>query len=232
MGALRTSLDSKWRAADGTLTRIATGEGKGDWMSGSEFIWGAVLVASGVFIAVYGSILFRFVLAVLGFAVGFGAAYLLLADQSTSARILVAVVAGAVLALVLYSLIRVGLYIAGGLLGIVVALTIAGLFGWLENGVGWTAAILIIGGGGLGGFFGNRLGDWIVILATASAGSLLVVNGVLVWFSDKYATDETGDPTANLDKSVVLVTFLVFFAMSALSQLNSTKLRDRLFRRV
>jgi len=200
-------------------------------MSGSEFVWGAVLVVSGVFIAVYGSLLFRFVLAVLGFAVGFGATYLILSDQSTSARILVSIVAGAILAVVLYTLIRVGLYIAGGLLGIVVALTIAGLLGWLEKGVGWEAAILLIGGGGLGGFFGNRLGDWIIILATASAGSLLVVNGVIVWFSDTFHTDETGDPSANLDKTAVLVTFLIFFAISALSQLNSSKLRDRLFRR-
>ncbi len=200
-------------------------------MSGSEFVWGAVLVASGVFIAVYGSLLFRFVLAVLGFAVGFGGAYLILSDQSTSARILVSIVAGAILAIVLYTLIRVGLYIAGGVLGIVIALTLSGLFGWLDKGVGWEAAILLIGGCGLGGFFGNRLGDWIIILATASAGSLLVVNGVIVWFSDTFNTDETGDPSSNLNKTAVLVTFLIFFAISALSQLNSSKLRDRLFRR-
>jgi hypothetical protein len=200
-------------------------------MSGSEFVWGLVLVGCGIFIAVYGSLLFRFVLAVLGFAVGFGAAYLILADQSTSARILVSIVAGAVLALVLYSLIRVGLYIAGGVFGIVLAVAISALFGWLDKGIGWEALILIIGGGGLGGFFGNRLGDWIIILATAAAGSFLTVYGVLVWFSDTYKTDETGDPTANLSKSVVLVTAIVVFAISALSQLNSSKLRDRLFRR-
>jgi Domain of unknown function (DUF4203) len=201
-------------------------------MSGSEFVWGAVLVASGIFIAVYGSVLFRFVLAVLGFAVGFGIAFILLEDQDTAAQILVAIVVGAVAAGLLYALIRVGLYIAGGLLGIVVALIIAGLFGWLDNGVGWTAGILIIGGGGLGGFFGNRLGDWIVILATAAAGSLLVTNGVLVWFKDEYASDLTGDITTNLDKSEVLVLFLIVFAIAFLSQLNSTKLRDRLYRRV
>jgi hypothetical protein len=200
-------------------------------MSGSEFVWGAVLVASGIFIAVYGSLLFRFVLAVLGFAVGFGAAYALLSDQDTSARILVSLVVGAIAAVVLYALIRVGLYIAGGVLGLVLALAIAGLFGWLDNGVGWTAGILLIAGGGLGGFFGQRLGDWIIILATAAAGSLLVVNGVLVWFNDEYQSDLTGDPTTNLDKSIVLVTFLVIFGISFLSQLNSSKLRDRLFRR-
>jgi hypothetical protein len=201
-------------------------------MSGSEFVWGAVLVASGIFIAVYGSVLFRFVLAVLGFAVGFGAAYALLSDQDTTARILVALVVGAVAAGLLFALIRVGLYIAGGVLGLVVALIVSGLFGWLDDGVGWTAGILLIAGGGLGGFFGQRLGDWIVILATAGAGSLLVTNGVLVWFKDEYASDLTGDITTNLDKSEVLVLFLIVFAIAFLSQLNSTKLRDRLYRRV
>jgi hypothetical protein len=201
-------------------------------MSGSEFVWGAVLVASGIFIAVYGSVLFRFVLAVLGFAVGFGAAYALLSDQDTTARILVSLVVGAVGAGLLFALIRVGLYIAGGVLGLVLALVLSGLFGWLDSGVGWTAGILLIAGGGLGGFFGQRLGDWIVILATAGAGSLLVTNGVLVWFKDEYASDLTGDITTNLDKSEVFVLFLIVFAIAFLSQLNSTKLRDRLYRRV
>jgi Domain of unknown function (DUF4203) len=199
-------------------------------MSGSEFVWGAVLVASGIFIAVYGSVLFRFVLAVLGFAVGFGAAYALLSDQDTTARILVALVVGAVAAGLLFALIRVGLYIAGGVLGLVLALVLSGLFGWLDDGVSWTAGILLIAGGGLGGFFGQRLGDWIVILATAGAGALLVTNGVLVWFKDEYASDLTGDITTNLDKSEVLVLFLIVFAIAFLSQLNSTKLRDRLYR--
>jgi MFS family permease len=199
-------------------------------MSGSEFVWGAVLVASGIFIAVYGSVLFRFVLAVLGFAVGFGAAYALLSDQDTTARILVSLVVGAVAAGLLFALIRVGLYIAGGVLGLVLALILSGLFGWLDDGVGWIAAILLIAGGGLGGFFGQRLGDWIVILATAAAGSLLVTNGVLVWFQDEYASDLTGDITTNLDKSEVLVLFLIVFGIAFLSQLNSTKLRDRLYR--
>src|SRR5262245_44566540 len=199
-------------------------------MSGDEFIWGLILVVSGVFMAVYGSVLFRFVLAVLGFAVGFGGAYALLSDQDTAQRILVGLVAGAILAALLFALIRVGLYIAGGVLGIVVALIISGLFGWLDNGVGWTAAILLIGGGGAGGFFGNRLGDWIIILATAGAGALLVVNGVIVWFQEEYASDLTGDITSNLDKTEVLVVFFIVFAIAFLSQLNSTKLRDRLYR--
>jgi MFS family permease len=200
-------------------------------MSGSEFVWGTVLVASGIFIAVYGSLLFRFVLAVLGFAVGFGAAYALFSDQDTAARILVGLVVGAIGAGLLFALIRVGLYIAGGVLGLVVALIVSGLFGWLDNGVGWTAAILLIGGGGLGGFFGNRLGDWIIILATAGAGALLVTNGALVWFKDEYESDLTGDVTSNLDKTEVLALFFIVFAIAFLSQLNSTKLRDRLYRR-
>jgi hypothetical protein len=199
-------------------------------MSGSEFVWGLILVGCGIFIAVYGSVLFRFVLAALGFAVGFGAVYLLTSDQSTGVRFLVAAVGGAILGFLLYRLIQIGIYIAGGVAGLVLAVILSGLFGWLEKGVGWESLILLVAGCGLGGFFGRRLGDWIIILATAGAGALLTVDGVLIWFSDKYGTDETGDPTSSLDKSVVLVTFLVIFAIAGLSQLNSTKLRDRLYR--
>jgi hypothetical protein len=51
-----------------------------------EVVWGAILVDCGVFIAVYGALLFRFVLAVIGFALAFGAAVVLLDGQDTALR--------------------------------------------------------------------------------------------------------------------------------------------------
>ena len=62
---------------------------------GVEFLWGLVLVGSGIFICVYGSVLFRFVLAMIGFAVGFAAAFALTDGQNDALRVLVGLVAGA-----------------------------------------------------------------------------------------------------------------------------------------
>ena len=61
---------------------------------GGEFVWGAVLVGCGIFVCVYGNVLFRFVLAVIGFAVGFAAAYTLTDGQDDALRILVSLVVG------------------------------------------------------------------------------------------------------------------------------------------
>jgi hypothetical protein len=49
-----------------------------------DVVWGAVLAGCGIFIAVYGALLFRFVLVVIGFALGFGAALVVFADQDAA----------------------------------------------------------------------------------------------------------------------------------------------------
>jgi MFS superfamily sulfate permease-like transporter len=88
--------------------------------------------------------------------------------------------AGAVAAIVLFSLVRIGLYIAGGILGAVLALVVSGLLGLLDEGFDWGPLILVILGVGGVGFFGHRLGNLIIILATAAAGAFLVVDGLSI----------------------------------------------------
>ena len=87
--------------------------------------------------------------------------------------------------------------------------------------------ILIVGGIGGGGFFGNRLGDWIIILATAAAGAFLAVDGIQIWFASRIAGD-LDDPTQTLAQKLTMVVFLVIFGIAALSQNESIKLRRRL----
>jgi hypothetical protein len=194
---------------------------------GVEFLWGIVLVGAGIFVCVYGSVLFRIVLAMIGFAVGFGGAFALTDGQNDALRILVAIVAGGIAAAVLFSLIRVGLYIAGGILGAVVALVVSALVGLLDDGFGWGSLILVILGAGGIGYTGPRLGNLIIVLATAAAGAFLVMQGLSFLYLDEFQTD-VEDPGQTFSSSLPFVTFLIIAAIGGLGQYVSSTLRFRL----
>jgi hypothetical protein len=193
---------------------------------GAEFLWGVVLVGCGIFISVYGTVLFRFVLAVIGFALGFAGAFTLTDGQDDALRILVALVAGSIAAVILFSLIRVGLYIAGGILGAVIAIVLSSLFGLLDDGFDWGPLVLLVIGVGGVGFFGHRLGNWIIILATAAAGAFLIVHGLTILYIDEFETD-VEDPSAAIAKSLPFVIFIVIAAIGGLGQYVSSNLRFR-----
>ncbi len=197
-----------------------------DW---TELLWGAVVIGAGIFLSVYGSLLFKFALAAMGFGVGFVGGWWLLEGQDNDAmRMLIALVAGGVVAVLLFSLVRFGLYIAGAVLGAVLAIVVGGLIDIIgPTPDRWLMIILLIGGVGGGGFFGNRLGNWIIVLATAAAGAFLVVDGVQIWFASRIAGD-LDDPTQTLGQKLTLVVFLIVFGIAALSQNESMKLRRRI----
>lgn len=196
-------------------------------MSGSEFVWGILLVASGIFISVYGNMLFRFALAVMGFGIGFSAAVWLTDGQDTSVRVLVGLAVGGIGAFILFSLVRFTLYIAGGILGLIVAFVVGALFEIfgpdLNNIVG---TIIAIAGIGLGGYFGSRLGNLIVLLASAAAGAYLIIAGLRVLYESRIGGD-VADPTETLAQRLTLALFATFFAVAFLGQFNYRRLRER-----
>ena len=198
-----------------------------DW---TDLVWGALVIGAGIFLAVYGSLLFKFALAAMGFGIGFIGGWWLLDDQDEAMRLLVALVAGGVIAVLLFSLVRFGLRIAGAILGAVLAIVVGGIIDIIgPTPDRWLMIILIVGGIGGGGFFGNRLGDWIIILATAADGAFLVVDGIQLWFASRIAGD-LDDPTQTLAQKLTMVVFLVIFGIAALSQNESIKLRRRIRR--
>jgi hypothetical protein len=196
-----------------------------DWTEG---LWGVLVVGAGIFLSVYGSLLFKFALAAIGFGVGFIGGWWLLNDQDDAMRMLIALVAGGIFAFLFFSLVRFGLRIAGAILGVVLAFVVGGIIDIIgPTPDRWLMIILIIGGIGGGGFFGNRLGDWIIILATAAAGAFLVVEGIQIWFASRIA-GELDDPTQTLAQKLTMVVFLIIFGIAALSQNESIKLRRRI----
>jgi hypothetical protein len=191
---------------------------------------GLVTVAAGIFVCVYGNLLFRFVMAVLGFVIGFWLIMVIFPTTNDALRIILAIVVGGIGAAILYSLFRLALHVAGALLGAVVVMAILALVGWVGHGnFGVFSWILVIAGAAVVGFFGNRLGDAVISLATALAGAAAVVAGLSKLFSGVVAT--SGDPIMILANGFAFVLFLVIAIISALAQLQIADLRRRLLRR-
>ncbi|HHW85144.1 MAG TPA: hypothetical protein GX400_02910 [Chloroflexi bacterium] len=192
------------------------------------FWMGIVLAACGIFLLVYGGLLFRFTLAVGLFVVGFSLASWLFSSQTDLIRILISLVAGGALAIVGYALVRMVLHIAGGLLGAVLVLVVLSLLPF--DMPGFLSIILILAGAGAVGFFGNRLGDWVIILATALAGAYAVVLGLTRMFPT--AVEASADYVASGSAYVpftgaAFAVFVIVFLIGALAQDRIRSLRGR-----
>ena len=190
-------------------------------------IWGLIVLVSGIFIAAYGSTLFRFVLAFIGFAAGFSLVMWLGGSLSSTLQIVVGLVVGGILAGLLYYLVRFSLYIAGGVMGLVLMLVVLALFRFAGLDLGLVGTILALAAAGVGGFFGQRLGPVVVIVATSLVWAYFVFLGLGALFGLGVNTE---DATALLGTSFPLVLFLAVAAISFLAQYQAFTLRQRFLR--
>ena len=191
---------------------------------------GLVTVAAGIFVCVYGNMLFRFVMAVLGFVIGFWLIMSIFPTTNDALRIILAIVVGGIGAAILYSLFRLALHIAGALIGAVVVMAVLALVGWVGNGdFGVVSWLLVIAGAAVVGFFGNRLGNAVISLAAALAGAATIVAGLSKLFSSVVSTSD--DPIRIMSNGFAFVLFVVIAIISALAQLQIADLRRRLLNR-
>ena len=193
---------------------------------------GIVLAACGIFLLVYGGLLFRFSMAVGFFVIGFSLASWLFSSQPDLIRILISLVVGGALAAVGYALVRMVLHIAGGLLGAVLVLLILSL---LPISLGGTAGnilsiVLIAAGAGVVGFFGNRLGDWVIILATSLAGAYAVILGLTRMFPQavEASTEYVASGSAYVPFTApAFAVFVIVLLIGALAQERIRSMRGR-----
>ena len=190
------------------------------------WVWGIVVLACGVFISAYGNVLFRFVLMFAGFAIGFSLVMWLGGFLGDALQIVAAIVVGGILAAVLYSLVKFALHIAGGLLGLVLMLVILGLFKLAGIDLGLFGWILALVAAGVGGFFGNRLGNIVIVVATALTGAYFVVLGLAALFR----TADTENPIALLGTAFPLVLYISIALISGLAQYQAFSVRQRFLR--
>jgi hypothetical protein len=196
-------------------------------MESGSLIWGILALVSGIFICAYGNVLFRFVLAVLGFMIGFSLVMWIAGSSPSALVVIVAIVAGGILAAVAYLTFKFALYFAGGILGIVIVFAVLGLIGLTGSDLGVFGWILAAAGAVLGGWLGRRLGDLVIVFATALAGAYLVVLGLSQLFG---LGIEGGNALKMLGASFPLVLFVTIALISGLAQYEAMRVRRRFMR--
>jgi len=196
-------------------------------MDTNSFLWGLVMLAAGIFVCSYGNQLFRFVLAFIGFAIGFSLVMWLGDFLSDGLQVVIGLIFGGILAAVFYLIVQFALNIAGGLLGLVIMLAILGMFriGGLDLGFfGWILALIAAG---VGVVFGKRLGDIVIVLATSLTGAYFVVVGLAALFG---LNVDIENPEATLGTGFALVLFLSIALISGLAQYQAFSFRKRILR--
>jgi hypothetical protein len=196
-------------------------------MESGSLIWGILALVSGIFICAYGNVLFRFVLAVLGFMIGFSLVMWIAGPSPNGLMLIVAIVVGGILAAVAYLTFKFALYFAGGILGIVIVFAVLGLIGVTGSDLGVFGWIVVLAGAVLGGWLGRRLGDLVIVFATALAGAYLVVLGLSHLFG---LGIEGGNALKMLGASFPLVLFVTIALISGLSQYEAMRVRRRFLR--
>ncbi len=187
------------------------------------FWLGLLLVACGVFLLVYGTMLFRFAIAVAGFVVGFALGWWLMESATDATQVIVAFALGGGLAIVGYSVVRLGVYLAGGLLGSLGALIV---LSFLNIGSSVINVVVILAAAVAVGFFARSLGLWLTILATSAAGAYAIVYGLSRMFPDSTQIEDLESakiPQTGAAFAILILTFAIGF----LSQWTLARIQRR-----
>lgn len=189
------------------------------------FLIDLLLMACGVFLLVYGGRLFRFTLAAAAFVLGFGISMWLLSSQGAVVRLLISLVVGAVIAVAGYTLVKMVLHLAGGILGAVLALVILSLLP--VRLPDFLSIIAVLAGIGVVGFFGNRMGDWVIILATTLAGAYAILLGLAHLFPAALGVGSDYFSARIPFTLPAFVAFLLFLVTGILAQFEIRRVRGR-----
>ena len=89
------------------------------------------------------------------------------------------------------------------------------------------SVLIIIAGAGVVGFFGNRLGDWVIILATTLTGAYAVIFGLTRMFPAAAGVDASYTSAYVPFTGPAFAVFLIVFAIGALAQFQIRTVRGR-----
>jgi hypothetical protein len=193
----------------------------------NTLLWGLLAVICGAFFCIYGFTLFRWALLAIGFLIGFSLAMRFTAGQTTGLQLIISFVAGGALAALLYFMANFAIYIAGGLVGLIVALLLSSILNSWGIDSAWLTVFLLLVGIGLCGYFGKSLGELIIIFAAAAVGAYSVVYGLALLFPEELGMDIA--ETQYLPISTLTVTLLLTVGIiSGLAQYQIFDLRQRL----
>ncbi|MBK8021108.1 MAG: DUF4203 domain-containing protein [Chloroflexi bacterium] len=136
---------------------------------------GIIWLLIGLVTCFFGKRLYRIVLALGGFFLGYYAGLSLLAGQGELTQLIVGVVLGVILAVVFYTLYNYAYALFGALLGAALAAVLAEALGVQSNIV----VVVILGvGAAIGAAIGIVLADFMIRLGTSFGGAIQTVAGV------------------------------------------------------
>ncbi|NDJ61536.1 MAG: TMEM198/TM7SF3 family protein [Chloroflexi bacterium] len=147
----------------------------------SVTITAAIAIVIGIVSSFFGQRIYRIILAVYGFFVGFAFGTALMAGQSDLAVLVVGVIAGVALGALLYYLYGLAFALFGAALGVAVAVSLATLIGVTE---GTLLAVIFLIGGVIGAVIGYIARAIIIVIATAIVGAVQIVNGIALLIPD------------------------------------------------
>jgi hypothetical protein len=185
----------------------------------TTLIWGLVALAGGVFIAVYGTVLFRMVLGSAGLIIGFYIGMYLTRGQPEFLRLLVALLLGGGIGYAFYAFYRLGFYIAGAILGVVLAYV---ALPFLNTQNPTLDLAIVVFSALIGGFIGRSLGELIIIGSTSILGGYAIIYGLAILFPNSLTNVDTGRITMT---PFVFAVFVMFVVVSALAQFQMRRMR-------
>ena len=149
----------------------------------------------------------------------------LLSSQPVAVRLLISLVAGGIIAFVGYMLVKMILHFAGAILGATLTLVIISLLPVPLSSA--LVLIPVIAGAGVVGFFGNRLGDWVIILATTLSGAYTILLGLVHLFPLAMGVGPDYLSVRIPFTAPAFLVFVIFLVTGILAQFEIRRVRGR-----
>lgn len=156
----------------------------------SGIIVALVSIAIGLVSCFYGYGLFRVVLVVLGFLIGFAVGTALVAGRAELTVLLVGLGSGLIGAAIMYGLYVLGVMLAGGLFGANVASAIIVAL----NFEGALIPIIIVIGVIIGAAVAFALKKWMIVIGTAFSGASSIIYGAGLLIPTISVLERRGNP--------------------------------------
>lgn len=183
---------------------------------------GIIYLVVGLLACFFGKRLFRIVLALLGFVLGFQIGSQILVGQPETTVLIVSLIVGVILAALFWTYYKFAHLLFGAFLGWILAGLLAPLLG-ISNAT--TLLIVQIVGAVIGAFVGLALADLMIRVSTAFGGATTAVTGLailaVVLNVDLPITDPATASVTGGQNSIV--TIIVVFVLGVLGFIHQTR---------
>jgi hypothetical protein len=181
---------------------------------------GLIVLVLGAVVCFSGYRIFRVVLMLVGFLIGFTLGMAIMANSGGIGQILVGVVVGLIGAGIFYALYFVGVFLAGVALGAVVGLTLASILG-ASGSLPTILAIVGMIGGAILAIVLNKL---MIVISTAFGGANTMVQGLAIILPGVFAASNAGAAATALSTSFIgFIVWIVLGVAGVVVQYRNNK---------